>query len=212
MKMSAKRAFYAMLGSIFLLFVILIATVVMGDLWLQGQSQKLMSIRLENRLIDEQQAAVVKANKDIEKYATLEKVANSIVPQDKDQAKSVREIVNLAKDNHVAISSITFPASTLGAAAPPKSSATTSSTTPTVTAPPITQAVPVSGATGVYQMQVTVQGDTSKPINYTALINFLQALENNRRTAQEDNISIQPNIKDTSLLTFTLGINVFIKP
>lgn len=217
-QLTPQKAFYGMTGLVGLLFLGLTAAVVLGNMSLRTQSKKLENVKLENRLIEEQQASVVKANKDIEKYAELEKVANSIVPQDKDQARSVREIVALAEQSKVPISSITFPASNLGnnttsAQASNSSSTATSSATKTTDIPKsISQAIPVSGASGVYQMLITVDSDDTKPVPYSSLIGFLQLLETNRRTAQVDNIDIRPDSKDVRTLTFTLGINVFLKP
>lgn len=219
-QLTPQKAFYAMTGLVGLLFIGLIVAVVVGNMSLQSQSKKLESVKLENRLIEEQQSSVIKANKDIDKYAELEKVANSIVPQDKDQARSVREIVALAEQSKVPISSITFPASNLGNSATASQPTTGSSTTPAATTPStttnipksISQAVPVSGATGVYQMLITVDSDDTKPVPYSSLITFLQLLETNRRTAQVDSIDIRPDSKDIRTLTFSLGINVFLKP
>lgn len=222
--MSPRRAFYIMCGTVALLFCLIIGATVAGDLWLQKQSKKLMSIKLDNRLIDEQQIAVVQANKDIQKYADLEKIANTIVPQDKDQAKTVREIVSIAQKNNIPISSIAFPSSTLGSSSAPSSSAATTGGTSAATSgtaatsssasttPSITQVTPVQGMTGVYQMLITIQSNSTKPIPYSSFIGFLEDLEANRHTAQVGTMNIVPYSKDISKLSFTLGINVYIRP
>lgn len=217
--LTPKRMFYAMGGLTVLLLCGVVAAVVVGNLWLQKQSNSLKAVKLNSRLIDEQQAAVINANKDIQKYADLEQVANLIVPQDKDQARTVREIAAFADQNDVPISSISFPSSSLGnsssssnsAAASSDSSSSSKTATPKASSQ-ITQTLPVQGITGVYQMLVTVQSDTSRPVNYGALINFLRALETNRRSAQVDNITIKPDPSNPQMLSFQLGINVFIKP
>ncbi len=216
--MNSKKIYFGMLGLIGLLFVGSIGAVVVGNSMLQKKSTELVSLKLENRVLDEQQVALLKANKDIDKYADLEKVAKSIVPQDKDQAKSVREIVKIAQDSGVSIASLSFPSSNLGTATP-KPAATTNSTGSTETqkastpvAPPVSQVKAVEGIQGVYQLEITLQSDSSNPISYASLINFLSKLEQNRRTAQVSQINIQPKANDIRSLTFTLVINVFIKP
>lgn len=218
MKLSAKRTFYIMIGVLVLLFALLITVTVLGNSLLSKQAASLHAVKLDVRLIEEQQSAVVRANRDIQKYTDLKSIADTIVPKDKDQARSVRQIVALADVDKIPISSITFPASTLGAAAAP-AAATTQGTTSTastpaatVAAPNITQAVPVQGMNGVYQTLITIQSSPSSPIPYSSLISFLKALENNRRTAHVDNITITPNAKNPQLLTFQLGVNVFTKP
>ena len=117
--MTSRRVFFVMLGVLGLSFVLLIGGVVAGDVLLKKQSTKLLSLKEDNQVLDEQQKAVLQAKKDIEKYADLEKIAKAIVPQDKDQAKSVREIVSLAEANGVKVVNISFPNSTLGTAVAP---------------------------------------------------------------------------------------------
>lgn len=214
--MNTKRSFYIMCGVVGLLFCLLILSVISGNMWLKKQSDKLLTAKLENRLVDEQQVALVRANKDIEKYAQLEQIANSIVPQDKDQAKTVREIVSLADQNGIPISGVTFPSSTLGAASSSSSSANSSTSSNSTTTPSsttnLTQVTPVSGMSGVYQMLITVQSDTSRPVPYSSFVSFLKDIETNRRTAQVSTMTILPYAKDIRKITFTLGINVYIRP
>lgn len=214
MKLSAKRTFYIMAVALIVLFGLLIAVTVLGNTILSKQAASLHAVKLDVRLIEEQQSAVIRANRDIQKYADLKSIADTIVPKDKDQARSVRQIVALADSSSIPISSITFPASTLGTASTPKSTSTTTtdSGAPTTPAPSITQAVPVQGMNGVYQTLITIQSSSSNPVPYDSLINFLRTLENNRRTAHVDNITITPNTKNPQLLTFQLGVNVFTKP
>lgn len=71
------------------------------------------------------------AKKDVEKYAYLNEIINSALPQDKDQARTVREIFLLAKQAGITIKSVQFPSSTLGAvtSAAGASAATTTKST-----------------------------------------------------------------------------------
>ena len=94
--MKSKNSFYAMAGLVALLIVGNISAVYFGDLLLTKKSESLMSVKLESRVLDEQQISIKQAKKDIEKYQGLEKIAGSIVPQDKDQAEAVREIIKIA--------------------------------------------------------------------------------------------------------------------
>lgn len=220
--MNSKKAYYIMAGCTVLMFGVLGVTVVLGDMWLHKRSDQLRSVKLETRLLDEQQVSLVQANKDVAKYSDLESIANAIVPQDKDQAKTVREIVKLAQESNIPITSISFPTSSLGSAAqaPAASSSTAdtsnSSESPSASAaakaPPVTQVKAADGISGVYQMEINVQSDSSLPVPYAALITFLERLEQNRRTAQVSNITVTPSTKDPGLVTFTLMVNVYIKP
>ncbi|MEO8862790.1 MAG: hypothetical protein ABI354_00505, partial [Candidatus Saccharimonadales bacterium] len=83
--MNSKKVFYGMLGAIVLLSALIIATTVMGDKILHKQSEKLVSLKLDNEVIDAQQTSLAQAKKDIKKYNGLKDLAKQIVPQEKDQ-------------------------------------------------------------------------------------------------------------------------------
>ncbi len=207
--MNAKRVYWLMSGLIVVLSGLAIVGMVLGNVVLQKQAAKLFELKLQNHVLDEEQTALVQANKDVQKYAELEKVAKTIVPQDKDQANAVREIVSIASSSGISLKSISFPTSTLGQSAV---IVTPGATTPTVKAPPLTQVKAVEGIPGVYSMEITVQSDDSKPISYRSFLDFLSKLEQNRRTAQVGTINIQPNTKAADSLSFNVTVNVYIKP
>lgn len=204
--MNSKRVYYILLALCFLTGIAIIAVAILGNSMLEKQSKKLVSLKLDNHVLDAQQTALSQAKKDIDKYQDLEKIANTVVPQEKDQAATVREIVKIADDANIKLSAITFPSSNLGQAV------VKSSTGTSVKTPPITQVKPVDNIKGLYEMEITIQQDVNSPIPYDRFISFLQKLENNRRTAQVSNVTVQPNIKDRSQLSFTLTVNVYIKP
>ncbi len=214
--MNSKKVYFGLLGAIGILIIGSIAALYLGNSMLKKKSATLVELKLENRVLEDQQTALVQANKDLDKYAELENITKAIVPQDKDQAKSVREIIKLASESGVQIASISFPSSSLGTAAPkpaaPAEGTTDAAAPATPAAPPVSQVTPVSGINGVYQLELTVVSDTSNPVSYVSLINFLSKLEQNRRTAQVSQISIQPFPSNPNLLTFDLVINVYIKP
>lgn len=212
--MNSKKFFYIMLGIIGLLGVLLVATMVLGDKMLQKQGSKLTSLKLDDAVIESQQTALVQAKRDVEQYADLEKIAKQIVPQDKDQARATREIINLAHDSGLSISSVSFPASNLGQAAPkPQTSEDNSnSATPATPTTPVTQVKPVDGIKGVYQYDMVVISDTNNPATYSQFIDFLDKLEQNRRTAHVSQIVITPDSQNRSLLSFNLTITVYVKP
>lgn len=216
--MNSKKVFYIMLGVVVLMFAVVVTTIVMGDKLLRKQSNKLVELKLEDQVIETQATSLVQAKKDIEKYSELESIANQIVPQDKDQARAVREIVSIAEQAGVKIASISFPDSTLGQA-PKKTTKTTdteaAATTPpptTTTNPSETQVKKVEGIQNLYQLDITVASDTASPTSYSRLIDFLSRLEQNRRTAQVTQISILPLASNRTALNFTLTLTVYIKP
>ncbi len=210
--MNSKRVFFIMVGVLGLLGALTIVGVVAGNSMLKKKSDKLLAVKLDNKTFEEQQLSLTQAKKDIEKYQDLERIAKAVVPQEKDQARTVREIINIADASGIKIASITFPASNLGQA-PVKAQPTTEGTSPVVPAgPPITQVKPVENIKDLYQLEITVQSETSAPVSYAKLLDFLSRLEQNRRTAQVSSITVQPTPKNRDLVTFNVVVNVFIKP
>ncbi len=200
--MNAKRVFLGIVGAMVLALGVGVATIVVGNGQLQKRSAALINLKLESRALDEQQAALVKAKQDIIKYTPLNDIAQKVVPQDKDQALTVRELVALAGQAGIKIGGITFPASNLGQKKVAGASAKDA----------LTQVVPVTGISGVYQLPITLQSDVTAPITYAQLVGFLHALENNRHTAQVSQLSITPADSSGKRLSFELVVNVYLKP
>lgn len=202
--MNAKRLYFSLVGAIVLLAAGLIGGAYGINSMLVNQSNKLATLKANINALDQQQTALAKDKQDIEKYSSLSQIAQSIVPQDKNQAEALQEINSIAVADHIALGSITFPQSDLKANA--------KGTAPTGAQLKLSQLTPVKGIPGVYDLQITVAGDTNSPVTYNQFINFLTQLENNRRTAQVSSIAINPAASNNNLLTFTLIINEYIKP
>ena len=218
--MNSKRLYFILLGVIVLLFVGLAAGAYGANKLLGQQANKLSALKAKSLALAQEQISLNKAKKDIAKYTDLEKIAQSVVPEDKNQAEAVREIVNIANTNSVTLGGITFPASTLGAglvsngtgvaagaASPSKSPAGSNSKVGA-----LSQLQPVISIPGVYQLPITVTGDSNNQVQYSKFINFLGDLEHNRRTAQVNTITIQPDKKNPDYLTFSLSLSEYIKP
>lgn len=213
--MTIKRFYYIMVTLTAISALLVAGTTAIGIKALRSQSDKLIALKIENQTLEEQDRAITLAQKDLLKYQELSDTAKTIVPQDKDQAKTIREIDRIASENDIQLNNFGFEASTLGTAAktPPKTTTDNSAETAPKAplAPPVTQVEAVPGMNGVYQLPITTQALGNRT-TYPALINFLQGLEKNRRTAQVQQISIQPDAKNPSLLNFTLQFNVYLRP
>lgn len=215
--MNSRKMFFVMIVVSALLVGGLGLTLFYGNAYLKSQSQELLEAKLDRKSLNEQQSALIKAKKDLEKYQELYDITKTIVPQDKDQAKAVREIVRFADESGVKLKSIAFDDSTLGTSSTtPKTADDGNNGTgvqPNESKSPITQAEPVSGLEGVYSVPVTVIS-TDNVNQFDALVSFLSKLENNRRTAQVEKVNIVsgtiPGIGP--YLNFTLTINIFVKP
>lgn len=217
--MNAQRAYFGLLGLVALLLLALPVGAYGINNMLAARAAKLTTVKAKSMALERQQLGLAKAQQEVRKYSDLQKIAQTVVPEDKDQAEAVQQIVNIAAANGISLAAINFPASTLGSSGP--GSAATSSSTTTANVGPVkinpsagklSQLQAVKSIPGVYVMQITVQGDTAKPVSYNAFINFLHALEHNRRTAQISSITLQPNATNPSLLGFTLTMNEYIKP
>ncbi|HLB66363.1 MAG TPA: hypothetical protein VJJ78_02090 [Candidatus Saccharimonadales bacterium] len=207
--MKSRHVFFGMIALVVLMALGIFLSLAQANKILNKRSEKLIALKLDNRVLEEQEIALTKAATDVEKYTGLENIAKAIVPQDKDQAEAVREIVKIANETNVKLTSISFPTSTLGQA---KAVVATDTTNPQPVKPSISQVKAVETIPGVYVMEVNIQQDTNQPVTYGRMIDFLSRLERNRRTAQVTNVTVQPNPQNRSLLTFSLIVNIYIKP
>jgi hypothetical protein len=215
--MTSKRYFYIMLAVLVLLLGLIIGATIGGNVLLKKQSEKLISLKSENLSVEQQQTALIQAKKDVERYSEIEKITRSVVPQDKDQAKTVREIVKIAGENRIPIKSISFETSTLGDAKPvtptPAPAVGSEGGTPAAPATPkqpaVSQVKPVEGIPGVYSLEIQVA--SAGEVSYQNFLKFLESLEKNRRTAHVSSISIEPS-DDGRTLEFNLTLNAYVKP
>jgi hypothetical protein len=217
--MTSKRLYFIMIAVVCLLVAGFLGGAYGADKLLSRQSQKVLTARSKSASLEQKQTQLTRAKTSITKYKAVGDIAKTIVPQDKDQAQAVREIVNLAAANGVSLGTITFPNSTLGSAAATSGSAGSSSgsksasgSSSSSSAAKLSQLKAASGINGVYIMQITVQSDTAKPIAYGQFIDFLAAMERNRRTALVSSLNVQPQQDDPSQVSFVLTVDEYIKP
>ncbi len=196
-----KKLSLILAGVASLLGIGLFASVFFANKLLSTKSVELSKLKAQSQVTDELQISLRKNRADIAKYTSLNKIAKTVVPQDKNQAQTVSEIVKIANDSGITkLTSITFPASTLGGTGAAKAQAS------------LTQVTPVKGIAGVYLLPITITQDSNNTVRYAQFITFLQKLENNRRTAQVSSISITPDGKNPNNISFTLIVNEYIKP
>lgn len=200
--MTSKRFYFAMIGLVVLLCLGLVFGAHFAVLQLSDKSDKLVALQVKQQSLDDEQSQLAQAKQEIQKYQPLADTAKSIVPQDKNQAEAVREIVNIASSSGVSLSQISFPQSSLGSATGEASTAKLN----------LSQLTQVKGLLGVYELPITITADPGQPVSYSQFIDFLGQLENNRRTAQVTNIVLQPDANNPSQLSFILSINEYLKP
>jgi hypothetical protein len=200
--MNSKGLYYGLVGLLVVLGLSTLVTAREANVMLENQSKTLVTLKAKNQATINQQTQLVNDKKDIATYTDLNNIAKSVVPQDKDQAEAVREIVDLASQSGISeLSSITFPSSALGTAQVKSNNN-----------PSLTQVTPVKAIPGVYDLQITVTQANTALVPYNNFITFLSKLEQNRRTAQVSNINVQPDQLNPDMVAFTLVIDEFIKP
>lgn len=213
--MNAKRMYFVLIGLLVLSLLGLIGGAYALNGLLGKQAIKLADLKQETTTLNSQRVGLKKAKQDIATYSSLSQMTSQIVPQDKDQAQTVREIVNIASRAGVTLTNIDFPASTLGSTVAPAVPAAGGTSTPqaAISAKPTTsQLVAVPNLPGVYQLQIVVQNNVDTEVTYPQFYNFLSGLEVNRRTALVSAITITPDPNDRSVLIFSLTLNEYIKP
>jgi hypothetical protein len=217
--MSSRRLHLILMGVLVLLFIGLLAGTYKVNKLLTSRADSLVALKARSQSLDEEQVILNKAQKDAARYEDLNKIAQAVVPQDKSQAEAVRQIVNIAADNGVTLASVTFPASTLGSLPGGSSVATTAASVPAAQAKTgsskganLSQLTALKNIPGVYQLPITISNDQAHPVQYPNLINFLTALEHNRRTSQVQTISINPAAKNPNNLIFSITLSEYIKP
>jgi hypothetical protein len=220
--MTSKRAYFVLLGLLGLLFVGLLGGAYGANYLLSQQAQSLTTLKAKSSALSQEQTALIKAKAQVKEYTSLNQTINEIVPQQKNQAQAVAEIVDIANRNNIALGSITFPASTLGTAtAVPTAASGTAATNnaaanaannPNSKASKLSQLVPVLTIPGVYYSEIMVQGDPTTSVAYSQFITFLSDLEHNRGTALINAVSIQPDQKNPGNITFSLTMDEYVKP
>ena len=196
------------------LLLALVALLVLGALGgsyeiigqLGNKSDTLTGLKAKHQALEQEQAYLIAAKKEIKQYSGLKQIAETIVPQDKDQAQTVREIVTLAQANNITLTGITFPSSTLGntaVAGRPGAAATNTIS--------LSQLTAVKGIPGVYVLPIqVVNSQQQNAVSYSSFYSFLTSLEQNRRTSLITGLNIQPI--SNGQINFSLTINEYIKP
>lgn len=215
--MNNKKFFYLTVSLLIFSFIALFGLAYYGNSYLVKKSDEVVDLKLKNVELTEQQQAYQTLKLNVDKYSYVEDILNSALPKEKDQAKTAREIFQLAEESGIRLAAIQYPASTLATPAPTTdTSSTTGTSAKTDPAKNISQAEPVSGLNGVYAIKATITPivDKNNPVTYDKFISYLDKLESNRRALQVTDIEVSPLGKsgESNTISFTITIKIFIKP
>ena len=226
--MTSKRFNIVMMAALGLIVAGGAGLVYKGNGYLEQRALALKELKLSTLEREDQVKAYQQAKAEVEKYQSLKSIIDRAIPSNKDQARIILEINNIAKQSGITIQSIKFPASQLGTATPkvaaPAAPAPASgSTAPSASAAPATpvaaiitqtQVTPVEGLTGVGAIatEVTPLIDKSHPVRYDQMIDFLERLETDQRTMQVADLQLNPSSKGKAdSISFTLKLNIFVR-
>jgi type II secretory pathway pseudopilin PulG len=218
--MTPQRLRLVLLGLLAVAVVVFLAVASFGLSTLSSKSKDMVDLKQQSQLLDAQLDSLNSAKKEIQQYSYFKDVAKTVIPSDKDQAQAVLDIFKLADESGINIQSVTFPASTLGGTSTTTAPVSTGNAETAAPSTVISQAKPVSGISGLYSIVLTITPATgdkvpaARQVTYPKLLDFLDRLERNRRTAQVTQVSIQPQVAASGAQTinFTLTTNIFIKP
>lgn len=211
MKLNNKMLHWLLLGGLVLSVLVFFIVMIEGLSLLSAKSRQLVNLRVQSQTADAQLSNLEQTKKDVEKYSYFKDVAQTVIPNDKDQAEAVLELNQMAAQAGISLQNITFATSNLGGKTTASSAAASSA------ASAISQAQPVPGAAGLYALELTITADNSRTlpaslqVTYPKILDFLKRIESSRRTAQIVEVNIQP-VADSDSLSLTLVINIFMKP
>lgn len=211
--MNAKKLYLILIGSIIGLGLISLVLLYVAGIIMQKSANQLISVKLDNLVLDEQEKAYLQARKDLEKYKDLAATIENVLPKSKDQARAVREIYKIGDESKITIDRINFSSSTLGQKASAGSTSTKSSTQT------LSQAKAVDGMPGVLGVDMDMSLRSSKGsesyISYSDLLTFLQKIELNRRSMQIKKLNVEVDSlasgKD-NISGVDLTVTIFVKP
>jgi hypothetical protein len=194
--MTPKKAHYlllaALIGTILLIGVVLY----FGRQALAGASQKVIDAKLEIVKAEKAEETYIR-NKQI--YLDNEVVAgklNVLVPNEKEQALAVESIYAYAGKAGLTVGSIEFPSSNLDPSVKSK------------TKIDISQATPVKGLNGVYEIpiDISIAGQGQNSIATNQLLTFIEAIESSPR-----NMRITSITYDATSSTVKLSVSLYVK-
>ncbi len=217
--MNAKRFNYLMMGVLALLVVTGGAVAYFSNQYLQTKAANVASIKAELAGVEAKESTFVRSRNELKQHEELKASIDRILPQDKDQARAIRELFAIAEESGIRITNITFPTSELGrktqTAKPQTTTEGAQPQTQSQATNAVTQAKPVEGISGVLGISASVGFDKAapnQPITFERFQQFLQKLELNRRTMQVSQVTITPTNQGEGEFDFSVNLTIFVKP
>lgn len=204
--MTAKKAYFIFLALLASILLGIGAIVYFSRAFLTNNANELVAKKLELETVDRTEL-VYRTNKLLyEKNKDTADLLATIIPAEKDQARAVRDITQIATAYDLSLRSVNFPGSDLN-------SAKKTATNETAAKASVSQAKPVAGLNGVLGMEVSLELthiNVSNSISTNQVLGFLERIENNRRNIRVTSINFGTAVDEGK----TLKVNalLFIKP
>lgn len=197
--------------------------------WLTESSKELTSLRSEVVALEKKRTDLENAQHTLAKETIAIETLAKVVPDDKDQARIISELYQIATVAGVTIESVGFPASTLGsevakpAPATQTTDANSAQTSQAQTPAPqttVSQATPVKEIAGLQSIDLTLGAINSigmpsgSGIRFGELMNFLKLVERNKRTIQIKSLGINKGTNASGEESYNLDVTltIFIRP
>lgn len=172
--MTSKKLFNLLLATCFMLLGVLGGGLYYGDQLLAKQATRIATARADDELVDRKKIIKQSLESKINELSQVNELANKFLPDSKNQDTLLAEFYTIAKNNGVIVTSISFDGGTgTGTNAPSSTS----------------QTKPLQNTKNVLYISFNVQ---AKAVTYDQLLNFLKAIETNRRKLQVINIGVTP--------------------
>lgn len=198
--MTSKKFFYVLLGVLVVIVLVFGFGFRLGLNRINEEKSDIADVKARVAAIDEKLALTIATQTRLEQLSFVDTIAKEVLPQEKFQPELVSQLFNLAEENEINITSLTFTNQNI------------TEKSGTLILPTVTQAVQLKDAPGVYTVPVTINSNGT----YNDLINLLEDIETNRRKLQVQSIKITPLKSGSGGLTgrFTLVItlDVYVKP
>lgn len=205
---SAKKAYYGLIGLLIIVIAGIGAVLYFSRVFLKANSDKLVAAKLELYKIDETESAYRKNQALLTANQDTADILASVIPNEKDQAKAVREITQIAADNGLSVKAIRFPGSDLVI-----TNKSTTAEQKTATSQSVSQAKVVPGLTNVLGIVVEIElnsANANQTISTDQVLGFLQKVENNRRNIRVTSINFGSAVDEGK--TLKVDTLLFIKP
>lgn len=200
---SPKKVYFLLIAIFFVVGASIAAMLYLSKNFLSVSEDELVEAKLEIAKQEETERIYRENINNLEEFSKVATILEEVIPQEKDQARAVREIDLIAKQNGLAINTLSFPSSDLNKPAPASGAA----------AQPINNAVsqakPIAGLPGVLGININIElrSSNNSSISTDQLLGMLRDLENNRRNMRVTSINFNAGGE-----TVDMQIIIFIKP